>query len=189
MAILKISKMGHPVLRQTAEPFSKREILLPQYQQLAESMVETMHDHDGIGLAAPQIHVPKRVCVIEVPEMQRSPNLGTFPLTFLFNPEMHVEDSTKIPMWEGCLSIPGVRGHVPRYQKVLVTYLDLKGKERRLEATGFLAGVIQHEIDHLDGILFLDRMRDLRMLSFTEEWSRYLADTPDIQEGKVKFLG
>jgi peptide deformylase len=191
MSILKIAKMGHPVLRQKAQEISKRELQLPQVQQLVDDMIETMEDYDGIGLAAPQVHVSKQLFVVQVPEMPRAPHIAPFPLTIVFNPKLTLETKDTLFIWEGCLSIPGLRGKVPRTQKISLTYLDRKGKEQRLEATGFLAGVVQHEFDHLQGKLFLERMISLESLTFLEEWSRYWTDSEDTRgedEGQVKFL-
>ena len=187
MSILKVARMGHPVLRKDAEEVSKREIALPQTQQLIADMVESMADHDGIGLAAPQVHVSKKLCIIHVPEMPKLPQIQEFPLTVLFNPKLTLSGDT-INIWEGCLSVPGIRGLVPRRLKVHARYLDLKGKERQLEATGFLAAVIQHEVDHLQSTLFVDRVEQKEMLAFTKEWGRYMSEVPDYDEGTVTFL-
>ena len=187
MAILKVAKLGHPVLRNVAEPYTKPEILLPQTQKFIEDMIETMHDYEGIGLAAPQVHVSKQLFVVEVPET-RTPKLKPFPLTIMFNPKFTFKGEEKIKMWEGCLSVPGFRGLVYRHKHLTLTYLDQKGKEKKLEAYGFLAGVLQHESDHLLGKVYLDRMESLTDLAFIEEWNRYMAETADFEEGYVKFL-
>jgi peptide deformylase len=188
MAILKIAKLGHPILRKTAEPYSKQEIGLPQTQKLVEDMIETMLDHEGIGLAAPQIHISKQLFVAEVPPIERLPKLNPMPLTVFFNPKFDFEGEEKINMWEGCLSVPGLRGLVPRYKNLTLTYLDLKGKEKRCKASGFIAGVLQHEADHIFGKVFLDRMTSMEHLYFTEEWSKHPPDISDYDEGHIKFL-
>lgn len=187
MAILKVAKLGHPVLRNPSEPYTKQEILLPQTQKLIEDMIETMHDHEGVGLAAPQVHVSKQLFVVEVPET-RTGKIKPFPLTIMFNPKFTFKGEEKIKMWEGCLSVPGLRGLVPRYKHLTLIYLDQKAKEKKLEADGFLAGVLQHESDHLLGKVFLDRMESFSDLAFIEEWGRYMTDIPDHEEGSVKFL-
>ncbi len=188
MAILKIARMGHPSLRTPAAEVSKREINLPMMQQLVDDMIESMEDHNGIGLAAPQVHVSKKLFVVQVPEITKAPKIQPFPLTIVFNPKLNFESDEKIEMWEGCLSIPDIRGKVPRFNKLTMTYLDRKGKEQRLVATGFLSGVIQHETDHLNAILFFDRMTRFETLSFTEEWARYMFEDLDHDEGTVTFL-
>lgn len=188
MAILKVTRMGHPVLRTPAQEVSKRELTLPQTQQLIDDMIQTMQDHDGIGLAAPQVHVGKQICIVEIPE-DNSSGLQHVPLTVIVNPKVTNDaPSNHIKMWEGCLSIPGLRGQVVRTAKLTMSFWDRKGKERQLKATGYLAGVIQHEVDHLAGILFPDRMDSLATLSFSEEWSRYWQDVDGVDKGSVSFL-
>ena len=117
MSILKVAKMGHPVLRKNAEEVSKREISLPQTQQLIADMIESMADHNGVGLAAPQVHVSKQLCMIYVPDMPKLPKIQEFPLTIMFNPKVSLDGET-IDVWEGCLSVPGIRGLVQRRRKV-----------------------------------------------------------------------
>ncbi len=187
MTILKIAKMGHPVLRTPAEPIKPAEISSTEVQTLIEHMIATMEDYDGIGLAAPQIHVSKQLFVAEVPQSRKS-DIQELPLTVMINPEVTPDKEDKVLVWEGCLSIPGIRGLVPRYNQITVAYLDHKGQKKTLKASGFLAAVIQHETDHLNGTLFLDRMDSKAPLSFTDEWMKYWGEVQDVQAGTVTFL-
>ncbi|MBI2502339.1 MAG: peptide deformylase [Candidatus Latescibacteria bacterium] len=170
MAILKVSRMGHPVLRQKTKPLAPDQI--PGVQQLIDDMVETMADYEGVGLAAPQVFQPLRLTVLGYPDADPE-NPEDLPLTVLINPEWVSLSEEKELGYEGCLSIPDIRGQVPRSTRVEVRALDREGKPFSLRAEGFLARVLQHEIDHLDGILFPDRMEDFSTLTFLEEYYRY----------------
>ncbi|MCC7264166.1 MAG: peptide deformylase [Candidatus Latescibacteria bacterium] len=172
MAILKVSRMGHPVLRQQAQPLTPAQIRQPAFQQLIDDMVDTMVDYEGVGLAAPQVYQSVRLIVLGYPDADPE-NPDDLPLTLCINPEWESLSEEKELGYEGCLSIPDLRGLVPRSKAVVVRALDRKGKPFTLKADGFLARVLQHEVDHLDGILFLDRMQDLSSLSFLEEYYRY----------------
>lgn len=169
MAILKIARMGHPVLRRKADPV---ETPVPAVvRQLAADMIETMLDAPGVGLAAPQVHVGWRVIVFRVPLERTTGMAGDVVVEpqVLINPEIEpLSDETALG-WEGCLSIPGLRGAVPRHTRIRYRGLGLDGQPVEREVTGFHARVIQHEVDHLDGVLYLDRMPDMAMLTFTEE--------------------
>lgn len=183
MAILKIARMGHPVLGRRAETVA--EPTAPQIRGFVTSMIETMIDADGAGLAAPQVHVPLRVVVFqapddrtdaEVPEDERYDH--TAPLTVLINPDIEVLDHETEGGWEGCLSVPGLRGFVERPKHIRYRGVDLDGREISRTARGFHARVVQHEIDHLDGILYPQRMSDLTKLIFESEarhWARRTA--------------
>ncbi|MEA1676750.1 peptide deformylase [Nitrospirillum sp. BR 11163] len=173
MAILKIARMGHPVLRRPAAPVE--EPIPAVVRQLAQDMIETMVDSSGVGLAAPQVHVGWRVIVFRVPaERAGGENLD---VQVLVNPVVEpLSEETQFG-WEGCLSIPGLRGAVPRYNHIRYRGLALDGSVVEREARGFHARVVQHECDHLDGVLYLDRMNDLRFLSFTEEMKYFGADS------------
>ncbi len=173
MAILKVARMGHPVLRKPTQKLSRKEILTAKTQQLVDDMIETMHEYHGVGLAAPQVHESKRLLVVEVKPNPRYPEVGVVPLTVLFN--VHINDFSKETEedWEGCLSIPGLRGIVPRATAIELQALDRNGKEVSFKASGFFARVLQHEVDHLDGILFPERIRDLSTLAFEEELQRF----------------
>lgn len=173
MAILKIARLGHPVLRQPAERVAPAEICSPGVQRLIDDMIETMHEYDGAGLAANQVHVPRRIAVIEVARNPRYPDAPEIPLTVVINPVVTPLTEQMEDGWEGCLSVPDMRGIVPRYTSVRLECLDREGKPIDLVAKDFFARVIQHETDHLDGIVYIHRMRDLRTLSHIAEWQRY----------------
>lgn len=177
MTLLKIARMGHPVLRQTAEPVA--DPTDPEIRRLAADMIQTMHDAPGIGLAGPQVHVPLRIVVFRVPAERATGAAGdeTEGDRVLINPIVEPVGEDRIPGWEGCLSIPGIRGEVRRWARIRYRGVDLDGAPVEREASGTHARVIQHEVDHLDGVLYLDRMDDLRRLSFVEEL-RFLAGPP-----------
>jgi peptide deformylase len=176
MTLLKIARMGHPVLVTRAEEIpdpTTREI-----RMLVENMVETMVDAQGVGLAAPQVHISKRVIIFNAPKgrgEENAPETDFAPVTALINPEIEVLDENQELGWEGCLSIPGLTGAVPRYTHIRYKGLSPTGQPIEREATGFHARVVQHETDHLDGILYTMRMTDLSMLSFTDELQRRAA--------------
>ena len=175
MSILKVGRIGNPVVRARAADLPAGEIASADTQRLIDDMIETMHEYDGVGLAAPQVHVGLRLAVIEVSaEDERAE--GGVPLTVLVNPVVRPLSQKTVDGWEGCLSIPGLRGLVPRFRKLELRALDRTGKPYRIEASGFFARVIQHECDHLDGSVYLDRMKDARSLSFIEEWDRFVAE-------------
>ena len=174
MAILKVARMGHPVLRKRTEPLDPAEIGTPRIQRLIDDMFETMHDSQGIGLAGPQVHESIRLFVAGVED----PDGGMSPVVVI-NPEITPIGSAMEEDWEGCLSIPDIRGRVPRAAKIRVRALDRDGRPLALTADGFPARVIQHEVDHLDGVLFFDRMSSLESITFLEEYSRYWADKSD----------
>lgn len=165
MALLKIARMGHPVLRARAEPV--RDPTDPEVRRLAADMLETMLDAPGVGLAAPQVHHSLRMITLHVPA-DRSGGDQVAP-TVLLNPEIEPVGEAMELGFEGCLSIPGLRGVVPRHAHIRYRAIDLEGRPLEGEAKGFHARVIQHEFDHLDGILYIDRMPDLRFLAFNEE--------------------
>jgi len=172
MSILRVSRMGHPVLRQTATAIDPAQINHPDLQRLVDDMIDTMSDYEGIGLAAPQVFQSLRLIVLGMPDADPEDE-SAIPLTVLFNPEFTELAEEKVSGWEGCLSIPDVRGVVPRSTSVQVRAFDRKGQAVAFEAHDFFARVLQHEVDHLDGVLFLDRMEDLDTLSFLEEYQRY----------------
>jgi peptide deformylase len=171
MAILKIARMGHPVLRRPADPVP--DPTAPQIRSLVADMIETMADANGAGLAAPQVHVPLRVVVFHVPEERaRRENEEPAPLTALINPEIVALTDEKIEGWEACLSVPGLAGKVPRYSRIRYSGLTPEGGLIEREVQGFHARVVQHECDHLDGILYPQRMADLSTLVFVEHMGR-----------------
>lgn len=175
MAIRKVSRMGHPVLRQRAAEIPPTQMQSSQMQRLIDDMIETMIDYEGIGLAAPQVFEPLRLIVLGDPAADPQDE-AAIPLTVLFNPQFTTLSPERIDAWEGCLSIPQLRGVVPRSTTVEVRGYDREGQAVELEAEGLFARVLQHEIDHLDGVLFLDRMDDLQTLTFVEEYQRYWLD-------------
>jgi peptide deformylase len=171
--ILKVARLGHPAIRATAQPVSRDVIETKEFQKLLDDMVETMHEYSGVGLAAPQVHLSIRVAVLEVENHPRYPDMPRVPLTFLINPTVTVLDSSTIEDWEGCLSIPELRGITPRFKQLRVTALGRKGEELDFIASDFHARVIQHETDHLRGVVYLDRMLNLKSLSHLAEWQRF----------------
>ena len=175
MAIRKVSQMGHPVLRQRAAEIPPAQMQSPQMQHLIDDMIETMIDYEGIGLAAPQVFEPLRLIVLGEPAADPQDE-AAIPLTVLFNPQFTTLSPECLDAWEGCLSIPQLRGVVPRSAAVEVRGYDREGRAVELEAEGLFARVLQHEIDHLDGVLFPDRMADLQTLTFLEEYQRYWLD-------------
>jgi peptide deformylase len=173
MAILKVARLGHPVLRQVAQPVPVERIRSADVQRFIDDMIETMREYSGAGLAANQVHTPIRVAVIEVAENPRYPEAPQVPLTVLVNPVVTPLTEELEEGWEGCLSVPDMRGRVPRYTAVRLECYDREARRVDLVAKDFFARVIQHETDHLDGIVYVDRMRDLSSLSFMAEWQRY----------------
>lgn len=173
MAVLKVAHLGHPVLRKIAEPVSPEAIRAPEIQQLIDDMLETMDDHDGAGLAAPQVHVSRRVVVYGVEANPRYPDAEAVPLTVLVNPKITFLTDEEDEDWEGCLSVPDLRGMVPRRTKIRVDAHGRDGEPLRFTAEGFHARVVQHECDHLDGKVYLDRMRSMATLTFLPEFQRY----------------
>ena len=174
MALLKIARLGNPKIRHGAKLVSLDELQSPDIQKFIQDLVETMRDAHGVGIAAPQVHVSKQVIAVEVsPDNPRYPNQSAVPLTVLVNPKIleHVEETEN--GWEGCLSVPDLRGQVPRWTRVRVQALDRYGQEVEFDAQGFYARVIQHEVDHLQGQLFLDRLSDLRTLTYLQEYEQY----------------
>jgi peptide deformylase len=173
MAILKVARLGHPVLRQVADPIPLDAIRSADVQRLIDDMVETMREYDGAGLAANQVHTPLQITVIEVAVNPRYPDAPEIPLTILVNPVVTPLTSEMEDGWEGCLSVPDMRGRVPRHTAVRLECYDREARRIDLIAKDFFARVIQHETDHLRGIVYLDRMRDLSSLSHLSEWQRY----------------
>ncbi len=169
MSILKVARMGHPVLRKQARALDKAAIRDPLLQKFIDDMIETMHEYHGVGLAAPQVHEDIRVFVGLLDE-EPGPDSEAVAL---INPEITPEGQDTSEGWEGCLSIPDIRGMVPRFTSILVKALDRHGRPLELRLKNFSARVAQHETDHLDGILFFDRMTSMRSLTFLDEYSRY----------------
>ena len=175
MAVKKVVRMGHPTLRQEAAKFTTEEIFLPQTRELIQDLVDTMIEEGGIGIAAPQIGVSKQVAIIDVAENNpRYPDANKSERYIIFNPKITVLDETPQSFWEGCLSVPGLRGLVSRPRKVAIDYLDEDALEQQIIAEGFLATVFQHELDHLFGKLYVDHIQDMKNLSYTEEYEEFI---------------
>jgi peptide deformylase len=187
MSILKVARMGHPVLRARAKPLDPAEIKSPRVQQLIDDMFETMQEYQGVGLAAPQVHESLRLFVAGFPprpgEDEEEDEDAAVPVMALINPEITVVGDESMDDWEGCLSIPDIRGRVTRARDITVKAYDRRGRRVEMRARGFTARVIQHETDHLDGVLFFDRMESLETLTFLDEfgkyWSRRNRDVPE----------
>jgi peptide deformylase len=186
MALLKIARMGHPVLRATAKPVE--DPTAPWVRRLVDDMIETMEDAGGTGLAAPQVHVSYRVVVFRVggERLTDLPGDTELGLTVLINPVIEPIGDEGALGWEGCLSVPGLRGVVPRHLRIRYRALGLDGKPIEREAAGFHARVVQHECDHLDGILYPQRMTDHRLLVFTEELQRHPIDVAALLAGEAE---
>lgn len=165
--------MGHPVLRAKARPLDQADINSAVVQELIDDMIETMTEYRGVGLAAPQVHEGLRLFVAALDASETDER--TSEPTVIINPEIVRTGSETVDGWEGCLSVPDIRGQVPRAREITVRALNRQGERLELEAQDFPARVIQHETDHLDGILFLDRMRSFASLTFLEEYARYWA--------------
>ena len=176
MSILKVAHMGHPVLRERARALDRSDLRNPLIQKLIDDMIDTMHEYHGVGLAAPQIHEGVRMFVALLDEERGSKNVEA---SVLINPEIAPNGDTLEEGWEGCLSIPDIRGMVPRYTDITVQALDRSGKRVELLLKNFAARVVQHETDHLDGVLFFDRMTSMQSLTYLEEFSRYHAKEDD----------
>jgi peptide deformylase len=168
MSILKVSRMGHPVLRERAREVEPTEVRTATFQKLIDDMIETMTEYEGIGLAAPQVHEHVRLFVAGVEGS--GDNLKIVPF---INPVITPTSEETVEDWEGCLSIPDIRGKVPRAREIVVKALDRRGKPFEMILKNYPARVVQHETDHLDGILFLDRMTSFETLTFMDEFQRY----------------
>jgi peptide deformylase len=177
MSILKVARMGHPVLRAKARAVEPTELRTAPFQKFIDDLTETMNEYVGIGLAAPQVHESVRVFVAGIEDDE-----GDLKVVPFVNPEITPIGDTIDEDWEGCLSIPDIRGKVPRHREIRVKALDRRGRPFEQVFRGFPARVIQHETDHLDGILFFDRMRSFETLTFMEEFGRYWAKEQEEDE-------
>ncbi len=179
MAILKIARMGHPVLRQRAAEVADPSA--PEIKQLVEDMIETMDDAQGTGLAAPQVHVPLRVIVFRVGghRLTGAPDDVADPLTVLINPILEPLGDEKAVDWEGCLSVPEMMGAVPRFTRLRYRGVGVDGQPIDRTVSGFHARVVQHETDHLDGILYPQRVEDLRLFGFVDEMKKAFGGARD----------
>jgi len=175
MSILKVARMGHPVLRERARAIDKSDLRNPLLQKLIDDMIDTMHEYHGVGLAAPQVHEGLRIFVGLLDE-EPGPKSEA---SVLINPDIVPNGDGREDGWEGCLSIPDIRGMVPRFTDITVKALDRDGRPIEVRLKDFPARVAQHETDHLDGVLFFDRMRSMESLTFLEEYSRFHAKDDD----------
>lgn len=190
MAIRKIAQMGEPVLRSPTRELDPSELDDPEIQRLIDDMIETMHDAGGVGIAAPQVYEPLRLCVMELAKNARYPDLPDLPITVLVNPVVEPlvpnpsspapEDT--VTMYEGCLSVQGLRGRVRRPRKVRVRAIGRRGEPIEMVLEGPLASVVQHETDHLFGTLFIDRA-DPKTLTFLREYDRYVPVSERVHDG------
>ena len=195
MAIRKIAQLGEPVLRQRAREVTREELRSPALQTLIDDMIETMHDADGAGLAAPQVYESLAIAVIEVQKNPRYPSVASIPLTVLVNPRVtplvssaageSLRDEEAIEVYEGCLSVTGLRGRVRRPRRVRVQAWDRRGEPLDFEWQGFQAAVVQHECDHLNGTVFLDRA-DPQSLTFLREYERHVPFERRVVDGGAR---
>lgn len=173
--------MGNPILREVAAEISREELLSDEFGQLLADMHDSMMHYGGIGIAAPQIGVAKQVAIIELKGLNRYGEEINLPLTAFINPRIEYLSKEEQGFWEGCLSVPGLRGFVKRPSKVRVHYLDKSGSKQVLEADGFLATVLQHELDHLQGVLYVDRIHDSKLLAYQEEYDMFFSHQQTIE--------
>jgi peptide deformylase len=176
MALRKIATIGHPVLRERAHELTRDELASPVMQHLVDDMIDTMRDASGAGIAANQVYEPVRICVVEVDKNPRYPYKPDWPLTVLVNPRIEARTDETFANYEGCLSVPNLRGQVPRFTVVRVRAWDRRGNDLDFEVKGLTAGTFQHELDHLDGKLFVDRVVDTRTLCTWAEYDRFYRD-------------
>ena len=173
MAIRKIATVGHPVLRQVARELTKEELLSAGVQRFIDDLIETMRDAAGAGLAANQVYEPIRITAIEINKNPRYPYKPNYPLTVLVNPVVTATTDDTFLNYEGCLSVPNLRGEVRRFTGVRVRAWDREGNDLDFEVKGLTAGTFQHEVDHLDGKVFLDRVEDTRSLTTWADFERF----------------
>lgn len=173
MAIRKIAQIGHPVLRSPAEPVATDQLRSKAIQSLIEDLIETMRDANGAGIAAPQIYEPVQICAVEVNNNPRYPYKPKVPLTVLVNPRIEPLSTDRFDNYEGCLSVPNLRGIVKRWGLIRLTALDRHGESIDQVCRGFTAGTMQHEVDHLNGIIFVDRVEEPRTLCTWNEFERH----------------
>ncbi len=173
MAVLKIAKLGNPVLRQVAKPVDLNDLTGSTVQTFIDDMIETMHHEGGVGLAAPQVNRSIQIVVLEYAENERYPDEVSIPLTVLVNPVLSDYSQEIKEGWESCLSLVDFRGLVPRSTTVTLNAYDREGNKIQKTVSDFEAVVLQHELDHLKGYVFLDRMKDLTQLSYQEEFEEF----------------
>lgn len=174
--IRPITRMGNPILRKSARAVSKDYLASDEFRQLLEDLNDSMRHYGGIGIAAPQIGIDLQVAIIELLGVNRYNEEINLPLTTFINPVISFLTDDQQGFWEGCLSVPGLRGFVERPKKVSVKYMNEHGEDKELIAEGFLATVIQHELDHLHGVLYIDRIKDPKLISFQEEFEEFIQE-------------
>jgi len=187
MAVLEVAKLGNPVLRERAEPVDLEELTASgenQLQIFIDDLIDTMRVEDGVGIAAPQVSRSIQLLIVECADNDRYPNQENIPITVFVNPVITRFSEATVSFWEGCLSLPDLRGLVPRSREVTVEAWSRDGKKMVVEAHGFFAVVLQHEIDHLQGKVFLDRMTDLTQLAYNEEFATYWVEQEDTELSK-----
>jgi len=177
--LLEVIRLGHPVLRSIAEPVPKEWFSSGRLADLGRDLIRTMLEEDGVGLAAPQVAESLRLFAYWLPGQDEADEIEP---TVMVNPELRIVDPELAEGWEGCLSIPGLRGLVPRHRRIKIKGRDIEGRGVSFTADGFHARVIQHEFDHLDGVVFLDRMSSSRSLAYEEEWEQYVLAEPDVED-------
>lgn len=168
--------MGNPILRKKAQSVSKDFVLSKNFKILVEDLRDSMKHYGGIGIAAPQIGIDFSVAIIEIQSINRYGQEVNLPFTVFVNPKITFLTDDLQGFWEGCLSVPGLRGYVERPKKIKVEFINGKGEEQEIVAEGFLSTVIQHELDHLDGILYIDRIKNSHYLSYQEEFDEYISE-------------
>lgn len=174
MSIKNLTRMGNPILRLVAEPLSGSEIQSIETKDLINDLIENMHHYGGVGIAAPQIGISKAIAILEIKNTNpRYEIQEDTPLTVVINPKITILDQTLQGYWEGCLSVPGLRGYVERPRKIQVDYVDTENCQQQIIAEGFLATVLQHELDHLIGKIYIDRMTDKTKLAYLEEFEQF----------------
>jgi len=183
MAVLKVAKLGNPVLRQIAKQVDLKELADQQgeLQNFIDDMIDTMREEDGVGLAAPQVNRSLQIVVLEYENNERYPGESSIPVTVLVNPVLSDYGEEEALGWESCLSLADFRGLVPRSTSVMLKAYDRDGNRIEKRATGFEAVVLQHEIDHLNGKVFLDRMEDLTQLAYQEEFEEFWLKRDPVQ--------
>ncbi len=171
--------MGHPVLRMKAAEVSRELLLSDEFRQLVVDLRDSMKHYGGIGIAAPQIGVSLQAAIIELGSSNRYGEEVSLPFTVFVNPKLEFLTDESQGFWEGCLSVPGLRGYVERPKKLKINFLNEKGEEKEIIAEGFLSTVIQHELDHLFGVLYVDRIKDMSLLSYQEEYDEFQSGKED----------
>jgi peptide deformylase len=183
MAIRTIIRMGHPLLRETAQTVPPEAFNTPEMDELLNDLYDTMIESQGIGIAAPQIGVSLQIALINIPkDNPRYPDAPEQGLLTIINPEIEINDQTSQGFWEGCLSVPGLRGYVERPRSITVRYLTREGESAEIRADGFLATVFQHELDHLFGKLYVDHISDSKKLMYNEEFLQFHANAPALDD-------